>query len=312
MSRNANAIDTSYTDDSITAILSARGTDTSQNKTSEKTEQVHCWYNQNEDQFLNLTKPIIIPSFPVHHDIDNNEPPPNYIEQIFTLSRQIMEQQPQLIANTQWFFNPIAILSPSFYKIISFKHTEYLYLCMIDLNCRPLEDEIIEKGSNNSTHTFQTNRLYFECDFFPLKKREGNVLHLDQTIPATWKGEAGQGYMVHGIWMDSDINKFFSKLMLPKGTRNHPYYPLTCKQHCISMNAWGIETPENLQRITSYITPKLDLILQELQTVPFSETSELFTSIKNEIPQNLGNRWKDISVTRYLNDMDQKEYHIEF
>ena len=33
----------------------------------------------------------------------------------------------------------------------------------------------------------------------------------------TWKGESGEGYMIHGIWMDADINKFFSKLVLPKG-----------------------------------------------------------------------------------------------
>ena len=312
MSRNSHLIDISYTDDSINTVLSGTNSKGPSGEKTPTTELVHCWYNHNEDQFLNLKKPIHIPSFPVHHDIDKNIPPPGYTEKIQNLCINIMEQYPSLIENTKWFFNPISILSPSFYKIISLENTEYLYICMIDLTCRPLEVEMLEKGSNNSTHQFRTNRIYFECDFFPLKKRKDNLLELDQIIPATWKGEAGQGYMVHGIWMDSDINKFFSKLVLPLGKRNHPYYPITCKQHCISMNAWGIQTPEDLHRIKSYITPQLEQILQELQIIPFSEKSELFASIKKDIPPLYEDRWKKISVTPYLNDMDQKEYHVEF
>lgn len=303
-------IDISHTDDSINNLLSDAGLSKPSYTASE--EKIQCWYNQSEDQFLNLKEPITIPSFPVHHDIDNDTPPPHYIEQIRSLSSQILEQYPTLIANTKWFFNPEAILAPSFYRIIRLENIDYLYLCMIDLTCRPLEVEMLEKGSNNATHNYRTSRLYFECDFFSLKTHNSNFLELDQTIPATWKGEAGQGYMVHGIWMDSDINKFFSKLVLPQGKRNHPYYPITCKQHCISMNAWGIDSPENLHRIASYITTHLNSILQELNTIPFSEQSELFASIKKDLPESINNLWENISVTPYLNDSDFKEYHIEF
>lgn len=78
------------------------------------------------------------------------------------------------------------------------------------------------------------------------------------------------------------------------------------------MNAWGIDSPENLHRIASYITPHLNSILQELNTIPFSEQSELFASIKKDLPESINNLWQNISVTPYLNDSDFKEYHIEF
>ena len=50
-----------------------------------------------------------------------------------------------------------------------------------------------------------------------------------QTISQNWIGETGKGYLVRGIWMDSELTKFFSKLFLPTGKRTYPFYPFTCR-----------------------------------------------------------------------------------
>ena len=59
MSRNTSRIDFSYTEDSITRIF-RRDTETPETGSVINT----CCYNQNEDQFLELTEPLEIPAFP--------------------------------------------------------------------------------------------------------------------------------------------------------------------------------------------------------------------------------------------------------
>jgi hypothetical protein len=304
MKGNTRRIDFSASDESVNRILRretpAPGADSA---------RYSCCFNQNEDQFLLLEKPVTIPSFPIHHAIENRQPPPGYTAIIKNLCEYLMENFPSLAADTVWYFDPSVIHSPSFYRIVTVEGQKYLYLLMIDLTCRPLESRIIEVGSNNRTHAYQTNRLYFECDYLPVEEvnSSGNSITLSQTIPVTWKGEAGQGYMLHGIWMDSDINKFFSKLILPAGKRIHPYYPVTCKQHCVSMNAFGQHGPELFHRIRKYIEPSLESILAELQTKTFSEQLPLFVELKKKIPSELGQRWKNLDVQIFLN-----EYTVEF
>ena len=201
------------------------------------TGPVVVFYSENEDQFLKLDTPITIPSLPVHHTMNNTNPPEGYREAILGIVEFLGVHTPNLLAGTRWSFDPRSILAPTFSRVEEFDGHAYLYLVLIDLTCRTLEAEILEPGTNDRTPAYRSRRLYFEADYFPLNGLDADSLVINQTIPATWKGESGEGYMIHGIWMDADINKFFSKLVLPAGTRNHPYYPVTCKQHSVSMNA---------------------------------------------------------------------------
>jgi hypothetical protein len=309
MSRNTSRINASYTDGSINAILHRTGAGG-----PTKNALRSCGYNQNEDQFLSVEKYVEIPSLPVHHPMNDTVPPSGYLDAIAALAESLMAQCPELVAGTDWYFDPVSIHTPTFYRVVTYGNVQYLYHVLIDLTCHPLECEILETGTNNRTHAYRTKRLYFESDFFPLAGFDEplRLLTLNQTIPVTWKGEAGQGYMIHGLWMDSDINKFFSKLILPVGKRNHPYYPVTCKQHCISMNAFGQESPVLLHRITEFIGPALHGILDELQSAAFSETMPLFARLKETIPPELGEYWKNLTVSAFLNERDQKEYTVEF
>jgi hypothetical protein len=311
MSRNTSGIHVSVTDTAVNAILEAPA------RPALPDTNFVCHFNQNEDQFINLEIPMYVPALPVHHRMDNPLPPEGYVDIIASLAQFLMNARPDLVAGTKWYFDPVSIHTPAFYRVIECEGRPYLYHIMIDLMCHPLECTITSEGSNNRTHAYRSDRLYFESNFYPLMQdyatsQKPGFLPLNQTIPFTWKGEAGEGYMIHGIWMDADINKFFSKLILPAGKRNHPYYPVTCKQHCVAMNAFGQDSPVLLNRIRDFIEPSLDQILEDLQTTAFSETMPLFRDLKNSIPAELGERWKSLSVKTLLNEREQKEYIIEF
>lgn len=300
-------MDFSCTDESVNRILYR-----AQMRGSVPGNHSACRYNQNEDQFLLLGTPIEVPALPVHHPIDVRVPPEGYTAVIGKIADFLVRECPTLVAGTRWFFDPLDIHAPQFWRIEQYEGQLYLYTLMVDLTCRPLESEITEGGTNFRTHAYRTNHLYFECDWFPLFGSTADTATLLQTIPITWRGESGQGYMLHGIWMDSDINKFFSKLILPAGKRNHPYYPITCKQHCVTMNAFGQAGPGGLHRIRGLIEPALYPILKDLQSAPFSELMPLFVGLKKKVPIELGSRWKDLSVRTILNEREQKEYIVEF
>lgn len=314
MSRNTSRIDVQYTSDSVNETLPPRlpDPDAGASGTGETGVIRTLWYNQGEDQFLRLDDSIEVPSFPVHHDIRSHRPPVLYEENLAKVLRQCVRAIPSLFAGTTWYFDPVSILTPSFFRIDEWNGARYLYVCRLDLAARPLEMSILAQGSNDRTHQYLSRRLYFECDWFPLAGGPEGAFDIEASIPATWKGEAGQGYMIHGIWMDSDINKFFSKLILPPGIRNHPYYPLTCKRHCVSMNAAGRRNPGALHAARSFIEPALEDILSYLNTYSFSELAPLFVGLKKDVPEELSQEWKNLSVRPYLNEQDNKEYQIVF
>ncbi len=306
MGRNTSRIAVSSTDGAVNALLGGISAKERRSGT------VAFRYNQGEDQFMILDGALEVPTLPVHHSMDDPAPPSGYVDSIARIASRVAELCPWLLAGTRWFFDPYSIHTPSFYRVVPHEGQKYLYLVMIDLLCRPLECEITVPGTNAHTHAYRSNRLYFECDYLPLaESTTDDELALNQTIPATWKGESGEGYMVHGIWMDADINKFFSKLALPEGKRNHPYYPFTCKQRCVSMNALGQDGPALLHRARAFIEPSLDRILEDLQSAPFSELMPLFREMKAVVPADIPRNWKSLNVRAELNDREQKEYLVE-
>lgn len=316
MVSSTSAIDTSVTDPNIDALLAGIPLGRSASKRQ-------CRYSQSEDSFLVLGEPLEVPSFPVHHDFLDTLPPPGYTDAIALIADRVARSVPWLLAGTRWYFDPVNIHNPAFYRVETLEDRAYLYLARLDLACRPLESEILEGGSNNRTQRYRSAHLYFESDWYPLARipdpQDGKtILEIQQTIPVTWKGESGEGYMIHGIWMDSDINKFFSKLVLPPGRRNHPFYPVTCKHRCVSVNALGLEPgrtargPAVLRGIKDALEPELDDILEDLQAAPFSELLPLFQEIKARMDPDLGVPWSNLQVTASLNDREHKEYSVEF
>ncbi|ULQ60528.1 hypothetical protein K7I13_04310 [Brucepastera parasyntrophica] len=306
MNRKTTSIDISLTNDMVNGILRAC--------VPEKAETIPAFrYNEGEESFILLKTPLEIPEMPVHHPIEETTPPAGYLNMISGLCSYLAEKCPFLVKDTKWFFNPVTIHQPCFYRLYEYEKETYVYLLRVNLLCRPLESEVISHKTNAKTAHYRTNRLYVEADFLPLSGvQPEKELIIHQTIPDTWKGEAGQGYMIYGIWMDADINKFFSKLVIPAGKRIHPYYPVTCKYRCISLNALGNTGPGLLHEIRHIIEPCLDDILEELQVSAFSEQLPLFRKIKKTVPHEITAHWKNLSVQICLNTQEQKEYVIEF
>jgi len=307
MDRKTSTIEFGFTDGTINTILSAPYTD------NRPIRQLY--FNRNEDQFITLSSPMVIPALPVHHPLENQTPPVEYTTMVANLASFLMKEVPSLVAGTRWAFDPVNLHVPQFYRIHKTASQDYLLLTRIDLTCHPLDCEIIKEGSNNRTHAYRTSKLFFESDWIPLDSvkitQDRTLVHPFQTIPNTWKGEAGQGYMIHGIWMDADINKFFSKLFMPEGRRSHPFYPVNCKHRCVCVNSLNLPGPEILEKIRGVIEPELDGILRDLQNSPFSELMPLFQRIRSEILPHTC-LWNNIRVTPKLDKNDHKEYIVEF
>jgi hypothetical protein len=75
---------------------------------------------------------------------------------------------PDIFSDLTYFFDPGEILKPCFYRLYRIGESYYLYLLRIDLTFRPLEAELLERGTNDVTSAYRTNRLYIESDFIPL------------------------------------------------------------------------------------------------------------------------------------------------
>jgi len=230
---------------------------------------------------------------------------------------------PDFFSDLSYFFDPTEIQKPCFYRIYKIGEKYFLFLLRINLQYRPLEHELIERGSNDYTAVYRTNRLYLESDCIPLESvltEMGKIVSfkIHQTISNTWIGETGKGYLVRGIWIDTELTKFFTKLFIAEGQRIYPYYPFTCKYKTICMTILG-PTPERRRQILPYLQgalqflePHLERIQQSLKTVPFSEGLPLFKELREKVNSNYKKLWTNLAVTAYLNRQEQKEFRIEF
>lgn len=278
-------------------------------------------YTQGEDFFIKFDGSYDVPSFPIHHDVRIRKPPEAYLERMRPLLASIHETVPQLLAGMTYFFDPAEVLRPAFYQLYRLEGVAYLYLLRVDLLFRPQVHQLLEKGSNDVTPRYQSNRITFEADFIPLKEvvTRNEAVHafrVDQYISDTWIGETGRGYFVQGIWLDTELTKFFTKLFAPEGKRLYPYYPINCKYRSICHAVVDVD-PERrkarlpeLHRIRRYLAPHMDEIQEALREDSFSTELETFRSLKEGLPDSLRDLWKDVLVKAYLNEEEMKEYEV--
>jgi hypothetical protein len=280
-------------------------------------------YNQGEEAFVELAEPYTVPSFPIHHDVRRDEPDPGYLSSLRAWIESLLQAAPDFFYDLVYFFDPAEILKPCFFKTYRNGNEYYLYLLRVNLAFRPLESEQIERGDNDRTSAYRSRRLYMESDFIPLESGppgddEPAVFSVKQTIAQTWIGETGRGYFQHGIWMDSELTKFFSKLFLPTGTRCYPFYPFTCKYKTLCMTVPD-PTAETRRRLLPYLgfaleflAPEMSRIQDALRAANFSETLPIFTELRSKVDESRREPWTRLRVTPYLNADEQKEFRVEF
>ncbi len=289
-------------------------------KTTESQKYTH-GYNQTEEYFIELSQEFIIPSFPIHHDVRKQMPETIYIKAINQLVDNLLPVIPGFFSDLTYFFDPAEIHKICFYHLYRLQDQLYLYLMRLNIQYRPLESELLQKGTNDVTPVYKTRRLYLESDCIPLERvvfEQGKITAfiLRQMISQTWIGETGKGYFVRGIWMDMDLTKFFSKLVVPEGKHIYPFYPFTCKYKTICMTILD-PTSENRKRLLPYLhslilvlQPDVEQIQQTLRDTSFSEDLPLFKELKQQIDGSLVKPWMNIQVIPYLNAYNQKEFRI--
>jgi len=280
-------------------------------------------YDQNENFFIQLKQDFTVPHLPIHHDVRVSVPSDNYLDTVRQFLISLIPRVPQLFHGMTYFFDPAEVLRPSFFQIFKNQDSYFLYLLRLDLIFRTHEGTILERGTNDTTPEYSTSHLFLERDLIPLEKiniQDGKIrtFVVQQTISQTWIGETGRGYFVQGIWMDSELTKFFSKLFTPRGKRTYPYYPFTCKYRTIChslllLNPDGRK--QHLKRLVqamNFIIPSMEEIQEALKSSEFSENLECFQVLKTRVAPELEDFWNSLSVKPYLNTNDMKEYALEF
>jgi hypothetical protein len=278
-------------------------------------------FSQGEDFFIRLGHDYTVPSFSIHHDVSQSTPAPQYITKLRGLIDTIQSLVPSLFDGLTYLFDPSEVLRPVFFQLYRVAGEPYLYLMRLDLVCRPQKHLILEKGTNDTTPVYRTRDLMIDADIVPLtrlltenNKTTGGVI--DHMISDTWIGETGRGYFVQGIWLDTDLTKFFSKLILPAGKRVYPYYPFSSKYRSVCYHPIALgpaarrEAVPLLHRVKHFLAPHLSEIERVLREEAFSESLPAFTQIKETVPEEWQQVYKDLTMDVYLNDEEQKEFEV--
>lgn len=278
-------------------------------------------FNQNEDFFLRLGREFVVPSFPIHHEITQLTPAKSYVETLHSLIDTLQQLIPSVFEGLTCFFNPAEVLRPSFFQVFRVDGVHYLYLLRLDLVFRPQTHTVVEAGSNDTTPVYRTSDLVVEVDVLPLTELTADdaghrVAVVDQMISDTWIGETGRGYFVQGIWLDTDLSKFFTKLTVAPGKRMYPYYPFSSKyrticHHPIALSHAGRRTAvPRLHRLREFLKPHLETIEQSLREAEFSEAMPEFTTLRDAAPESWREWWNELTMNVYLNEQDMKEFEI--
>ncbi len=310
-----NEIRLSYSDPRINALASAAG--------EAPDSPYRMRYGKNEEYFLEFPGVIEIPHFPIHHDVRVPEPAASYLAPLRVFLEQLVRLLPSTFRDLSHIFDPAETLKPGFYHLYRIQDSLYLFILRADILNRPLETELLEPGTNDLTPSYRTRRLYIESEMIPLERieRQGGrelAFSVRQLLSNTWIGETGRGYQVRGIWMDADLSKFLSHLVLPEGKRLYPFLPLFCKYKTVCA---FVPVPESssrkrilplLHRILEFLEPETERIQTILKASAFSEANEDFRALRNRVPPSWKETYRDVSVTPYLNERDDKEYELAY
>jgi len=280
-------------------------------------------FNYNEDFFIKLPEMVTVPRFPMHHDITGTSPDESYRESLYYYLEKVVRMVPDVFCDLTYFFDPTDIIRPGFFHLYRVKDQLYLYLLRIDLNFRTHYGEILEKGGNDSTHTYTTSSLFLENDIIPLNSlgEDNQRVHsffIEQHLSDTWVGESGKGYFVQGIWIDQDLTRFFSKLFLPRGKRTYPYFPFPCKYQTICHSVLDFSPAGRrrhlklLYQARLFLMPHFERIQEILSHEDFSEDLDIFRQLKAQVSDRWKETWEALEVSVYLNEQDMKEFQVEF
>jgi len=279
-------------------------------------------FNQTEEFFVRTETEYAVPQLSIHHDVRRPRPDPAYLARLGEVLAQLLKLAPQLWQGLTYLFDPAEVLRPSFFQLYGLGGRQYVYLLRLDLAYRPQAHRVLVRGDNDQSPAYSTRELYLESCFIPLERVEAEdgrprSLRVDQAISNTWMGETGRGYFVQGIWMDNDLTRFFSRLLLPAGKRTYPFYPYLCKYKTLCQNVIRFSALEReaalpfLDRAYAFLKPVMDRVEFALKGKEFSEEHPVFRELKARVPASWYQPWEALKVEAYLNEQDLKEYRLD-
>jgi hypothetical protein len=302
-----------YTDKEINNMLNAD---------SGMSSSITRHFSQNEEFFIKLKESFFVPSFPIHHDVTVPTPTTRYLETLKVFLTGVVPLVQKVFGGLTYFFDPTDILRPGFFQLYKMADMHYLYVLKVDLTYRTNDHSLIQRGTNDSTAEYRSNKLFLEGTTIPIaavQKLDNKVssFRVHQTISRTWIGERGSRYMVQGIWIDNDLTKFFSKLFVPAKKRVYPYYPFQCKYKTICQGVIDLDFESRkalapyLHKALEFVAPVMGRIESSLSGSGFSLDLPEFGELKKAVPSYWSDLWNGIAVRAYLNEQDMKEYIIE-
>ena len=313
MEQILNIIPIDYTNNEINGLLK---------KSKENKADYSLHFTQNEDFFLNTWQTYNIPHIPIHHDIHRKNPDRNYISFLKSVLETIIPLTSPLLYDTEYFFDPAELLRPCFYKIYNYNGSQYIYIIRLDLSFKPNYCDIIEMGNNDISHFFSTKSVFLDADIHPVEKiieKSGRKeVYIKQSISQTWIGETGRGYFIQGIWIDTELTKFFSRLFIDKNTSTYPYYPFSCKFRTVSHSPVDFSEEGRKKHISlidsayNFIYPYMKEIEKVLKNNEFSMDLPLFQEIKSKTDPEIISYFSKYGIRRYLNEKGMKEYELEY
>jgi hypothetical protein len=308
-----NEIRADVTDRALNALLAgARG----------EARSLSRHFNQTEEFFVRTEAEYAVPQLSIHHDVRRPRPDPVYLTRLGEVLAQLLKLAPQLWQGLTYLFDPAEVLRPSFFQLYGLGGRQYVYLLRLDLAYRPQAHRVLVRGDNDLSPAYSTRELYLESCFIPLERVEAEdsrprSLRVDQAISSTWVGETGRGYFVQGIWMDNDLTRFFSRLLLPAGKRTYPFYPYLCRYKTLCQNVIRFSALEReaalpfLDRAYAFLKPVMDRVEFALKGKEFSEEHPVFRELKAQVPASWYQPWEALKVEAYLNEQDLKEYRLD-
>lgn len=274
-------------------------------------------FTPEEEFFLTLPRPFVVPTFEIHHRVDDPVPSPAYVAALRSLVADWVTQAPGAFAGLSWYFNSRDLFHPTFVQLLSSRGKHFLYLLQPDLTFRGRYAEVLVRGTNDRTARYQTNRLFVEAQVFPLQTWEvgpgGRKLFLAKLFEDTWVGETGQSYLRTGQWIDREVTKVLTRAALVPGTKTFPFYPLRCRLGTLAVGCPDLDdagrrrAAANLDAAWPLVAPWAPTIQADLKAEAYRDDHPLIERLRTAWGPTLSPRWGHYSLESVLADQG-KEY----
>ncbi|HAK47500.1 MAG TPA: hypothetical protein DCO79_16465 [Spirochaeta sp.] len=280
------------------------------------------FFSQSEDTFIKSDSPFHIPSFSIHHDVEQIVPSEEYLSALRSVITKLAGIFPNIFVGTRYYFDPAEVLRPCFIQIFKIEDCHYLYLLRLDLNIRLSDNEIITQATNDKTAEFTTEKLVLESTIIPIHKPDisasGGEIPINRLFKSTWVSESGSGYHINGEWIDRELTKILSALYLPDNTHSYPYYPFKCDFNTVTLCPAALSAPGRkgflsyLHKSLPMIKPVLPDIEAVLRNEKFSKDLPIYIDLKRRIPDEWTKTWSSLKISPYLNENEMREYSLEY